>query len=68
MAGGEGARQLSDVQRDRVWQRGSMITFLKEIIDDGFKRIVFVPTYMDVGVCIVDICVECMYTMHISHV
>jgi len=46
-----------------------MITFLKEIIDDDFKRIVFVPTYnMDVGVCIVDICVECVYTMHFAHV
>lgn len=67
-AGGERARQLSDVQRDRVWQRGSMITFLKEIIDDDFKRIVFEPTCMGMYVAVyiivmcVIVCILC--TLH----
>jgi len=42
-----------------------MITFLKEIIDDDFKRIVFEPTCMDVAVYIIDIYVRvCVYYAH----
>lgn len=40
----------------------SMITFLKEIIDDDFKRIVFEYSYMDVGMSyIYNKCVNCAY-------
>jgi len=47
--GGEGARQLSDAQRDRVWQKRFYDNVsIKEIIDDDIKRIVFVHTYTEI--------------------